>query len=868
MKRTLITLVCCMAISVYLNAATVAWDNGGDGVSWTDPMNWDGDALPTVSDDVEIDGFTVTLGSTTTVQRVNVLGSGHLTIESGVTLNISGFAGNDDGLECNNSATIVNDGTINVTNINGGTAADGVYVRGTFNNNGMLSIDGTGQHGLYIQRGNFTNGIGAMVTITNTGQQNGDGDCVYVDDSSGVLGLLTNQGTMTITTTTGDDGVYVNDGSTFTNHSVVTISGTGDNGIRLDDGGIFNNMSGATFDVDGCNDDQIYVDNTGAIFNNTGTVNLTNSDSDDAGLYVIDNGTFNNMMGGNVNITGSMQYAIQVDANSQSAEIINSGTMTVNSSINDGMRIQEGGLFTNNASGVLNFNTPGDEAIQIDNPGMVNNMGTIDINAPVDHGMELLGTFVNSGGITLDDPGDNGIYLTNAGTFDNNLGGTINTTNVEDHSIQVDANSNATPATFTNTGTITLTSSIDHALRLQEDGVFTNNSGGILNIVSAAKKGILLESSAVLNNSGTIDIPAAVEEGMDMVDGTFNNMTGGIYRAVNTVDDGLEINGPSTLNNDGLLDIDGSGSEDIEVILGPSSEVPTINNTANATFTPGSSPGDLEIKGDFNLGASTITFEINGLMGTTEFDQILNFSGTNFLLLGTSTAHLDWGTFVPSVGDKFKIIDGSGLTLGTFSSVTSSNPEIVFTTTNLGFEIEIEVTEILPIELVRFSGEQTDKGIQLYWQTAIEINNEGFDIERLIEEGEWEKIGYVEGQGNASKVIDYTFLDDSPSGGVNYYRLKQNDYDGRYEYSYLIAIDYKNNRMEINLFPNPVRDVLYIDSNQELENVEMNLYDSTGKIMFSNRGLIRQIPFDDFESGLYFLEIINSSDRSLHKIIK
>ena len=100
----------------------------------------------------------------------------------------------------------------------------------------------------------------------------------------------------------------------------------------------------------------------------------------------------------------------------------------------------------------------------------------------------------------MDVPLDNGIYLTNSGIFNNNLGGTINITDVSDadHSLQIDANSNAIPATFTNAGILTITNGVDHSLRIQEDGVFTNSAGGVLNIINANTKGILLESGAVL----------------------------------------------------------------------------------------------------------------------------------------------------------------------------------------------------------------------------------------------------------------------------------------------------------------------------------------------------------------------------------
>lgn len=871
MKKILLTIFCSIAITALINAATVTWDNGGDGASWTDPLNWDTDLLPTSADDVLIDGFTVVLSSATAVQRVYVSGSGMLTVDAGAVLTIDGFLGDDDGLEVNNSATVINNGQIDISNILD-AAADGIYVRGVFTNSGSITIDGIGQHGLYIQMGNFTNLVGGSITITNTGQTNSDGDGIYVDDSSGILGLLTNQGSITVNATTGDDAIYINDASTLSNEGTISLNGTStsDNGVRLDDAGIFNNLAGAVFNIDGFNDDQVYIDNVGAVFNNAGTINLTNADVDDAGLYVIDDGTFINMMGGTVNIMGAQQYAIQVDANGGAAEIINSGTITVTGSSNDGLRIQEAGVFTNQAGGLLHFITAGDDAIQVDNPGLFDNLGSVDIDAPIDHGMELYGTFNNSGLITIDLPLDNGIYMVDAAIFNNNAGGMLNINDVsdEDHGIQIDANLSATPATLTNGGVITISNSIDHSFKVQENGVFTNNAGATLNIVNANTKGILVETGGIVNNSGLIDIPAAVEEGMDLIDGTFNNMTTGIYRAIGTVDDGLEINGPSVMNNDGILDIDGSGSEDIEVLYGPNFEVPTINNTSNAKFAPGSSPGDLEIRGDFNLGASTITFEIDGPTPTVDYDQIVNTTSSNFLMLGTSKAILDFGTYEPVVGDMFTIITGSGLTLGSFSEVTSTNPSIILTQNNGGTAVTLEVAEILPVELINFSADRTERGTLLKWQTATEINNEGFEIERSHDGGNWSKLGFVRGNGISYEFAAYTFLDESPSTGVNYYRLKQMDYDGKFEYSNIVSSQFGSVQSNIASYPNPVKDVLFLELDTAAEGVEISLFDSNGRVLWMSKRAVSQIPFEAFDSGVYFLEITTASGKSMQKIIK
>lgn len=615
-----------IATGLKLTAATVTWDGGGDGTNWTDPLNWDTDTVPTASDDVVITSATVVLSSDATVQRVLADGSSVFTINAGVTLTITGFAGNDEGLEIQTSANVTNNGTIDISSILGGNGADGLYSKGTCTNNGTITIDGIGQHGLYVVAGLFTNASTGIITVTNVSVLstdsggNPDGDGVYVDDAnSGTLfGNLTNEGAITVTMTTGDDGIYVNDNTTLNNTGTITVSGTGttDNGMRVDDGGVFNNNAGGTLTINATIDDQLFLDNDGAV-NNTGTINLNNSL--DIGLYHTDDAVFTNNIAGIVNINNTSNYAIQIDANSGAATISNSGTITVTGGSNDGLRMQEAGVFTNNAGGVLTLNTSGDEAIQLDNPSTLNNSGTI--------------TITGAGGNTA--PGDNGIEL---------AGGTLN-----------------------NFAMLTITNSFD--------------------------KGILL-NSGILNNDGTLEISNTGEEGMDMVGGTFNNNTGATFQAANCTDDGLEVN-TAVVNNDGAINIYDSGSDDIETFTGFA-----FNNTSNATFAPGNPIGQMEIRSDFDMGAATITFDISGTTAVTEFDQIENFLVPTVLTIAGATADLNWGSYIPSVGDTFKIVDGSGLVTGTFSAVTTSNSDIVTTINYSADEVEVEVIEVLSIDNV------------------------------------------------------------------------------------------------------------------------------------------------------------------------
>ena len=116
----------------------------------------------------------------------------------------------------------------------------------------------------------------------------------------------------------------------------------------------------------------------------------------------------------------------------------------------------------------------------------------------------------------------------------------------------------------------------------------------------------------------------------------------------------------------------------------------------------------------------------------------------------------------------------------------------------------------LPVELTSFSASTIGSTVKLSWNTATEINNYGFEVERKVGSlqstvGNYEKIGFVNGNGNSNSPKDYSFVDDNVSAGKYSYRLKQIDNDGQFEYSKTIEVDFngvKNFELSQN-YPNP-----------------------------------------------------------------
>jgi hypothetical protein len=105
----------------------------------------------------------------------------------------------------------------------------------------------------------------------------------------------------------------------------------------------------------------------------------------------------------------------------------------------------------------------------------------------------------------------------------------------------------------------------------------------------------------------------------------------------------------------------------------------------------------------------------------------------------------------------------------------------------------------LPVELSYFNVSKEDRVSVLNWITERELNNNYFSIERSIDAYNFKSIGVVNGQGTTQNQNLYTFTDLAPSKGINYYRLKQIDYDGQYEFSKTLSLNFDEQTKKTNI---------------------------------------------------------------------
>ena len=109
---------------------------------------------------------------------------------------------------------------------------------------------------------------------------------------------------------------------------------------------------------------------------------------------------------------------------------------------------------------------------------------------------------------------------------------------------------------------------------------------------------------------------------------------------------------------------------------------------------------------------------------------------------------------------------------------------------------------VLPVELTRFSGVRQERIVELNWITATELNNDFFVVERSKDGVSWMAFDVVKGIGTTSSHSSYQSTDEAPFDEINYYRLRQTDFNGDVKFSNIISVS-NTGDLKVNLFPNP-----------------------------------------------------------------
>lgn len=195
--------------------------------------------------------------------------------------------------------------------------------------------------------------------------------------------------------------------------------------------------------------------------------------------------------------------------------------------------------------------------------------------------------------------------------------------------------------------------------------------------------------------------------------------------------------------------------------------------------------------------------------------------------------------------------------------------------TGWGLRICGYASPILPLNWLNFTAvknpDNTTVGAK--WQTANEINNHHFELERSIDGRNFIIIGSSNAGHNNSGVQTYLFNDLAPVMGTNYYRVKQVDNDGKFTYSTIATVVFSKAGALWSVYPNPAKEKTTLYAKSNLNAVQVQLSDVSGKMLY--RGYIPvlaagqsvNIPLTSLAKGMYFLKIYSEKQTTTEKIM-
>ncbi len=433
---------------------------------------------------------------------------------------------------------------------------------------------------------------------------------------------------------------------------------------------------------------------------------------------------------------------------------------------------------------------------------------------------------------------------------------------------------------------------------------FSHQTGDLINLnYIPAQDTLGTVKQARLSPWGTITISDQTKDFVGEYDTLGNRI--GIFAPAGGVNTAIldNVRGHNYRNNDGNLVVTVGSS-------GNQNSIPEFDRTGNyiGQFITTGSGG---LNSPFDIIFRTSDVLVTGSSSNAVHRYDLNGTYLNNFITGQSfpqqlTEMSDGNIAVAnfSTGGGIRVYDNSGTLVQNLTGVTGNRGVYQlgngnFLTTNGSGVHEVNGTtgvlvrtivsgvsghyispfdpSVIPVELTSFTSSVVDGLVQLNWQTATETNNAGFEIQRSSEKSNWTEIGFVTGNGTTAEIQNYSYTDQIPINAVNYYRLKQIDYDGSYEYSKVIEVDISTPQyftLEQN-YPNPFNPATIINYNLPANGfVTLKIYDLLGNLVTS---LINEeqsagrysVSFDatGLASGFYFYTIKVNDFTDLKKML-
>lgn len=347
--------------------------------------------------------------------------------------------------------------------------------------------------------------------------------------------------------------------------------------------------------------------------------------------------------------------------------------------------------------------------------------------------------------------------------------------------------------------------------------------------------------------------------------------------AAPTISNGICDNHGTIVNNNKMIVAAGAKFSSDGIIKGSGSLSTSTTWNNLGTLSPGNSPGAFNHTGNYTE-SGTLEIELGGTSAGSTYD-VHSVSGT-YTAGGTLNVNLLNG-FVPAPGNSFTIVN-AGSRSGNYASVNlpALDPglewKIEYNPTNITLRVTSNIVPVTWLDFSVSADERNQGSAYLEWSTAEEVNNEGFEVERSRNGRTWEQIGFEEASTRTTNQHNYEYIDLNPNEGINYYRLKQVDYDGAYEYSVVRSINLKGDESTFEVFPNPSYDgFLNLEIEKETaENLDLIIMDLSGRKVYSQKAIadrgINQISLNtsDLSPGTYVIKLSSKNRQLQQKWVK
>lgn len=394
------------------------------------------------------------------------------------------------------------------------------------------------------------------------------------------------------------------------------------------------------------------------------------------------------------------------------------------------------------------------------------------------------------------------------------------------------------------------------------DTLVINNVNGVsLNLAATVNTRLTLTAGNLLlaNNNLTLGANSTIT-GASAASFVVTNGTGSLRRTVqnNATNVAFPIGSNTTAYTPASIQLTNVSTTDVLAVrvfngvfaTGNNTGAQVTNNVVNRTW----------LISEAVVGGSIATIQLawDDSIETSGFNRnncaVARHNGSNYVTFGTTP-------------------------FGTSTLVSGQRTRSVANVTNFGnFAIGDNIST-LPVKLISFNGIASDNDALLNWRTSLEINNRGFEVERSMDGELFETIGFVKGKGNSNAIVSYSLTDANvfADSKFAYYRLKQVDFDGKFEYSDIIKVTNSNVSFDdVNAYPNPFANELNVSFNSAKNtNASLEITNIQGKVITVKNtnvqiglNLITLSELNDLSAGIYFVRLSVNGETQVMKLVK